>query len=134
MERVDIAMVSHYLLFDRNCAQAVEVYKEALDATVLEMQKYGDMPPDPNFPITEADRELVLHARLQLSDGEIMCADSSGSLTAGDNMYVSIMTRDEAAVRRAWDVLKEGGDVDMELAPSFFALLHGSLQDRFGTR
>lgn len=38
----------------------------------------------------------------------------------------------EAAVRKAWDVLKEGGEVYMELAPSFFAKAHGSLRDKYG--
>jgi PhnB protein len=47
-------------------------------------------------------------------------------------MYVTITTGDEAMVLRAWDALKEGGEVYMALQPSFFAKLHGSLRDQFG--
>lgn len=47
-------------------------------------------------------------------------------------MYVSITTKDAGFIQRAWDVLKQDGKVYMELAPSFFADLHGSLQDKFG--
>lgn len=125
-------MVGHYLLFNRNCAQAAAVYEKAFDAKVLEMQKYGDMPPNPQFPVPESDKELVLHSRLLIDGMELMCADSPQRSAGCDNMYVSITTKDEAYVRRAWDVLKEGGEVYMDLAPSFFATLHGSLQDRFG--
>lgn len=125
-------MFSHYLMFNRSCAEALEVYAKAFDAKITEMQKYGDMPPNPNFPIADNDRNLVLHARLQWEGSELMCADSSERSQAGDNMYISITTQDAALVQRAWDILKQDGEIFMDLAPSFFALLHGSLQDRFG--
>lgn len=124
-------MISHYLMFNRNCAEAMAVYAAAFDGKVLEVSKYGDMPPDPSFPVSEADRDLVLNARLEIDGMEIMCADST-RVSSGDNMYVSITTQDRALVQQAWDILKQDGEVYMELAPSFFAVLHGSLRDRFG--
>lgn len=125
-------MIGHYLMFNRNCAEAIQIYAEALGGKIAEMQKYGNMPPNPAFPIAESDKNLVLHARLQLDGMEIMCADSSGTSNAGTNMYVSVTTQDAALVQRAWDTLAEGGEIYMQLAPSFFATLHGSLRDRFG--
>ncbi len=125
-------MLGHYLMFNGCCADALQTYEKAFDAKITEMQTYGDMPPNPAFPIAEADQKLVLHARLQLDGTELMCADSKDRSTAGDNMYVSITTPDAAAVQKAWDTLAEGGQVYMELAPSFFASLHGSLRDRYG--
>jgi PhnB protein len=47
-------------------------------------------------------------------------------------MYVSITIKDAAFVQKAWDILKQNGEIYMELAPSFFAALHGSLRDKFG--
>jgi len=47
-------------------------------------------------------------------------------------MYISLSTKDEAMVRKAWDTLKLGGEIYMELTPTFFAAVHGSLRDRFG--
>ena len=91
-----------------------------------------DMPPNPAYPIADQDKSLVLHARISIEGAELMCADSSKASTGGDNMYVSVTTKDEAAVRKAWDILSHGGEVYMELTPSFFAKLHGSLKDRFG--
>lgn len=125
-------MLGHYLLFNRNCGEAIKVYEKALDAKVAEIRKYGDMPPNPNLPIPDEDKGLVLHARLNIGGTEIMCADSSGESVSGTNMYVSITTEDAELVQRAWDVLKQDGKIYMELAPSFFAVLHGSLQDKFG--
>jgi PhnB protein len=125
-------MLGQYLMFNRDCAEALELYARAFDARVTEKQAYGDMPPNPAFPIAEADKGLVLHARLAFDGAELLCADSFERLQAGDNMYVSYTSKDMAAVQKAWDVLKDGGEVYMELAPSFFAAAHGSLQDRFG--
>ncbi len=125
-------MLGHYLMFNRNCEEALKTYEKAFGTTISEMQKYSDMPPNPAFPIADQDKNLVLHSRINIEGAELMCADSSEACTSGDNMYVSITTKDEAAVKKAWDILSQGGEVYMELTPSFFAKLHGSLQDRFG--
>ncbi len=125
-------MIGHYLMFNRNCKEALAVYVEAFGGEITEMRWYGDMPPNPAFPIAEADKNLVLNARLRIDGMEIMAADSSERSESGTNMYVTITTKDEALVQKVWDVLKVDGEVYMELAPSFFATLHGSLCDRFG--
>ena len=125
-------MIGHYLMFNRNCAEALEVYAKAFGAQIKEMQTYGDMPPNPAFPIAEGDKGLVLHAKLNINGAELMCADAGGRSESGTNMYVTVTTPDAAFVQAAWNILKDGGNIYMELAPSFFAKLHGSLRDRFG--
>lgn len=125
-------MLGHYLMFNGNCTEALETYKQALNAEVGEIRRYGDMPKNAAFPVSDDRENLVLHARLKIDGGEIMCADASELSGAGSNMYVSVTTPDSAYVRKAWDALKEGGEIYMELAPSFFAELHGSLKDRYG--
>ena len=102
-------MLGHYLMFNRNCMEALKIYEEALNAEILEIQKYGDMPSNPAFPIADTDKNLILHARLRLDDTEVMCADSAERNTSGDNMYLSITTKDAALVQKAWDVLAPGG-------------------------
>lgn len=125
-------MISHFLMFNGNCAEALDVYANALGAQIVERQTYGDMPPDPSSPVTDEIKDLVMYAALAIGDETIMCADASEHLKLSDNMYVSIMTPDGALIRKAWDILKEGGEVYMDLQPTFFAEVHGSLQDKFG--
>lgn len=125
-------MLGHYLMYNRNCAEALDIYSRAFDAEIVEKQTYGDMPPNPAFPISEEDKGLVLHARIAIDNMELQCADASGSIEMGSNMYVSFTTADADKVKKAWDILKENGHIYMELAPSFFAVLHGSLKDKFG--
>jgi len=119
-------------MFNGNCTGALEFYKEALAAKVIEVQRYGDMPSSPDFNVPDDKKNLILHARFSIDGGEVMCADAHERHIPGSNMYVSITSTDEAYVQKAWDLLKKGGEVYMELAPSFFALAHGSLRDKFG--
>lgn len=125
-------MLGFYLMFNRNCAEAIETYKDALDAELVKVRRYSDLPPDPKFPIAEGDKDLILHAQLRVNGMDMMCADSFKRSTPGENMYVAVTTKDAAFVQKAWDVLKQDGEVYMELAPSFFASLHGSLRDKYG--
>ncbi len=125
-------MLGHYLMFNRNCEEALKTYESAFDARVEEIQTYGSMPPNPNFVIPDSDKHLVLHARLKVCDTELMCADSAQHATLGDNMYITVNTQDEALVKKAWAVLAREGQVLLELSPSFFSRLHGSLKDKFG--
>ncbi|MFV0464693.1 MAG: VOC family protein [Lachnospiraceae bacterium] len=125
-------MLGHYLLFNRTCAEALSFYEKVFDTKIVEMGKYGDMPANPAFPISEEDKGLVLHSRIVIDGTELMCADASNGSTSSDNMYVSLMTQDAELVQKAWDRLKEGGHIYLDLSPSFFAVLHGSLQDKFG--
>ena len=124
-------MTGHYLMFNRNCAEAFELYSKAYNAEVSEIQKYGDMPPNPAFPIADSDKNLVLHARMVIDGTEIMGADSRRG-QSGDNMYITVTSKDKAYVEKAWDLLKQDGQIYMELTQTFFAALHGSLKDRFG--
>ncbi|MDR0639362.1 MAG: hypothetical protein LBG27_10780 [Spirochaetaceae bacterium] len=55
-------MIGHYLMFNRNCMEALETYAKAFNAKIGEARRYGDMPPAPAFPIAESDKGLVLHA------------------------------------------------------------------------
>jgi PhnB protein len=124
-------MTEHYLMFNRTCGAALKTYEEAFNAKITEVQRYKDMPPNPNFPVAPENAEMVLHARMELDGSMIMCADSPG-VTSGNNMYISITTENEDYVKKAWQVLVQEGKVNLELTPSFFAKLHGSLCDQYG--
>jgi PhnB protein len=125
-------MLGHYLMFNRNCEEALEAYEKAFNTKVITMQKYKDMPTDPSFPVAESDLNLVLHSRLVIDGTEIMCADSGQAPASGNNMYITLTSGNEEMIKQAWAILKDGGKIYLELNPSFFAKLHGHLQDKFG--
>ncbi|SHJ97175.1 PhnB protein [Anaerocolumna jejuensis DSM 15929] len=125
-------MLGHYLMFNRNCEEALNIYEKAFGTKVTGLQKYKDMPQNPAFPVAEEDLNLVLHSRLVIDGTEIMCADSGQALTFGNNMYITLTSGNAEMIQQAWYTLKDGGKIYLELSPTFFAKLHGHLQDRFG--
>ncbi|RDI39110.1 VOC family protein [Falsibacillus pallidus] len=126
-------MIKPYLMFDRSCEEAFKLYEEAFGGEIIEFQKYGDMPPNPNFPVAEEDKSLVLHAQLKLAEnGYIMGSDSQREQTSGDNFAISVELNSEEKALHAWNLLKEEGHVHMDLQATFFAKLHGSVKDKYG--
>ncbi|MFT4104170.1 MAG: VOC family protein [Lacrimispora sp.] len=126
-------MIKPYIFFNGNCEEAFQLYANAFDGEIIHMQKYGEMPPNLDFPISEEEKNFVLHAQVSLKEaGVLMGADVARPLEVGTNINFSLEMTSEEAAKKAWDLLKEGGQVLMELEPSFFAKLHGSLQDKYG--
>lgn len=126
-------MIKPYLMFNRECEEAFKLYQEAFDGELLAMQKYGDMPPNPEFRIDERDKDLVLHAHLKLTEnGYIMGSDGSRDFKEGQKVCISVELNYEDPAIKAWNILKEGGNIVMDLQPTFFSKLHGSVMDKFG--
>jgi len=126
-------MIGNYLMFNNNCGEALALYEQALGAKILHKQTYGDMPPNPDFPVSESDKHLVLNAQFEIA-GTVLMASDVGPLSAntGSNMYITVTTDDKEFILNAWSLLKNNGEVVNELAPTFFDELHGSLRDQFG--
>jgi PhnB protein len=61
-----------------------------------------------------------------------MGADGKRTLPDSEKVYISVMLDSEEQAKKAWNMLKDGGTVFMELQPAFFAKLHGSLKDKYG--
>jgi uncharacterized glyoxalase superfamily protein PhnB len=72
-------------------------------------------PPNPNFPIGDGQKNLVLHALFKMDGAEITLADSIESIAPGDNMFVSLTLEDPQFVQTAWVILKENGEVLLDL-------------------
>ena len=126
-------MIKPYLMFERECADAFALYQKAFDGEIIAMQKYGDMPPNPEFPVAESDKELLLHAELKLTEtGYIMGSDGKKSYSDSEKVCISVEIDSEERAKHAWNALKEAGTVVMELQPTFFSKLHGSVKDKYG--
>jgi PhnB protein len=126
-------MIAPYLMFNRQCDEAFKMYQEAFDGEMVSIQKYGDMPSNPEFPVADNDKDLVLHAQLKLTEaGFIYGSDGGRDFGNGSKVSISVELDSEERAQKAWEALKEGGSVYMDLQPTFFSKLHGSVQDKYG--
>lgn len=123
-----------YFVFNGNCREAVEYYAKVFKTEEPNIMSFGDAPPDPNYPIPEEAKHLVMHANLEIAGSKVMFSDTwpGTPFTVGNNITVAVVTKDETLIRSAFEGLKEGGKVNMELQETFWSKCYGQVVDKFG--
>lgn len=126
--------VDIYLTFNGNCREAVEFYAKVFNAGEPQIMTFGDGPQNPEYPLPEEAKDLVMHARLTLSGSNVMFSDNfpGNPFTAGNNITLAVVSRDIDEVRSAYEGLKEGGTVELELQETFWSKCYGKVTDKFG--
>ena len=127
--------ITPYLNFNGNCAEAIGLYEKAFGVKANVM-KYKDAPPTAEEYQLSADTEnLVMHACLTNNkDYTVFLADMPPTMptTFGNGMAISIELDSKEKVKSAFETLKEGGKVTMELQETFWSKYFGSVEDKFG--
>lgn len=126
--------IKPYLMFNGNCAEAIDLYERAFGFKARVM-RYSDAPPSEGYQPAPGTENFVMHACLtDRNDYTVFLADMppDNPSTFGNGMSVSMELDSEDAVKSAFDILKEGGKVTMELQQTFWSKCYGSLEDRFG--
>ena len=123
-----------FINFNGNCREAVEFYAKVFRTEIGHLMTYGESPPDPNFPICEADRDRIMYAGIPVGGMVLMFMDASAAhpTTVGDNITPTISTDNKNEVTRLFTELSEGGEVVMELQQTFFSEWYGMVKDKFG--
>ena len=122
--------VKPYISFAGNCREAIDFYKNALGATELFSQKWGETPHTvPGY------EDKIMHATLQVGDTHIMMCDApEGGAKADSNISLAIGLNDKEKARTFFDSLSDGGEVTMPLDETFWADAFGMCTDKFGIK
>ena len=122
--------ITPYLIMDGNANQAVEFYKQALEAEVLNLVTYGEMPegpPDKNL------KEHVAHAHLKMGEGELMFSDSPGlPVQKGNQVTICVTAKNVERAKQVFNALKQGGNVNAPFEKTSFSPAFGNVTDKFG--
>lgn len=126
--------IEAYLNFNGNCREAVEYYAEVFGTEKPRMMTFGDAPPNPDHPIPEEAKNLVMHAQLIITDSKVMFSDVFPGMpfVQGNNISLSVISKDIDEVQAIFHKLKEGGTIHMELQETFWSKCYGNLTDKFG--
>ena len=134
-----MARVSTYLNFPRSTEEAFNFYKQVFGTEFIgEIARMGSVPPQAGQPpLSEADRNLVMHVALPILGGYvIMGTDAPESMgftvTPGNNMYINLEPDTREETKKLFDGLSEGGKVEMNLQEMFWGDYFGSCSDKFG--
>ena len=123
-----------FINFNGNCREAAEFYAKIFKSEVGNLMTYGDAPPDPNYTLTEADRDRICYADIPIGGMTVMLMDmpSGSPFTVGDNINPTVSMEDKDEATRIFNELKEGGKVFMEMQKTFYSEWYGMVKDKYG--
>ena len=123
-----------FINFNGNCRDAVEFYAKVFMSEVHNIMTYGDAPPNPNYTVSEADKDRIMYAGIPFGGMTVMFMDypSDSQMAIGDNIQPTISTDNKDEVTRLFNELKEDGEVCAELGQTFFSEWYGMVKDKFG--
>ena len=129
--------INPYLTFNGTCEEAFNFYKSVFGGEFPHISKFKDMPPNPDFPISETDKEKIMHISLPISkETVLMGSDSSESFgkatVEGNNFSISINTDSVDEATRIYNELSKGGKIKMPLEKTFWGAYFGMFIDKFG--
>lgn len=125
--------VTPYIMLNGNTKEAIQFYENALDAQVLTINTYGEVPDLPS----ENQKELIAHAELRIGDSKLMLCDSlqdpSTPPAERNNLgTICISTNDVEKSKRFFEALEHEGTIMMPFQQTSFSAAFGSLTDKFG--
>ena len=124
--------VQPYLFFEGRCEEAIEFYRGALGAEVTALMRFKDNP-DPQNACAPVDSDKVMHASFRVGETTVMASDGmAGGNPTFQGFSLSVSAPDETAAERMFNVLADGGQVQMPLSQTFFSPRFGMVADRFG--
>ena len=121
--------VNPYIAFKGNCRQAIEFYRNALDAQVLFTQTVGESPMSDMGP-----PDNIMHCTIKVGDSNIMMCDDPrpGAPAGGGNISLAIGLNDSVRAKQLFGNLAQDGKVMMPLAKTYWAEAFGVVTDKFG--
>jgi len=128
-----------YLDFDGIAEQVIEFYSEALNANEVKKVQFGDIPQDPNYPLPENERNMIMESSIEFAGGKIMMSDIlpsmkvvTGELVKGNNVMISLVIDDKQKLEEYFNHLSVDGNIIMPLSNTPWSSCFGMLVDKFG--
>ncbi len=123
-----------YMNFNGNCREAVEFYTDAFGTEKPQIMTFGDAPPNPEYPLPEEAKHLIMHTFLIINGSKVMFSDvfPGSPFIVGNNISLTLVSKNQDDIIAYFNKLKIGGHVSMELQETFWSKCYGSLKDKFG--
>ncbi|MGM0242183.1 PhnB protein [Enterococcus sp. AZ107] len=129
-------MLELYINFKGEAKEAIAFYEDVFDTKCQNLMTFGEAPEDPEHPINDEMKDLVMNASIIIEGTYVMISDVPDmfgfEVTEGNNLSLVVSTDDDEKIDRLFKRLSEGGTVTMPLFETFWSKKYGSLKDQFG--
>ena len=123
-----------YINLTGNAEEAMNFYKDVFGGTI-EIMRWSEMPPDPKIPLDDAWRSKVMHGTLSIRDDvTVFLSDSlmEADSPFNNNVFIHVVFDSEAELRKSFEALSAGGQVNMPVQETFWGSVYGDLRDKYG--
>ena len=131
-----MATTNTYLNFKGNCEEAFNFYKSVFGGEFNYVGKFGEMPPQEGYTMSEEDANKIMHISLPIGTSILMGSDTGGewapTFIQGNNFSISIGAESKAEADKLYDGLSAGGKATMPMAETFWGDYFGMFEDKFG--
>lgn len=117
-----------YLSFNGDCADAFRFYEKCFRVEPSLMFTFGASPMAEDFA---AMHDKIMHATLKVGD-QVLNGSDSIPYEKPQGITVAVSLTDIAEAERIFQELSDGGNVQMPLQETFWALRFGQFTDRYG--
>lgn len=126
--------LSIYLFFPGNCAAAFDFYRSVFGGDFMVTSTYAEGPPD--MGVAEEDLDKIMHISFPIGESVLMGSDSvascGGVQPVGGSFSISYSPASKEEADTLFGQLFEGGEIQMEMAETFWGSYFGSGKDKFG--
>lgn len=132
-----MANINPYIHFNGNCEEAFILYKAAFGGAFLKLVRYKEFPASPDFPITESEANNIFQIALPIGKNNVLMGNDTPQFMGTHNVnetrskiHVAADSKEEAA--HLFNILSEGGEVEMPFDESMPGSFFGMFRDKFG--
>ncbi|AVI51117.1 VOC family protein [Pukyongia salina] len=132
-----MATINSYITFNGNCEEAFNLYRSVFGGEFATISKFRDMPDDPKYPVSEEDKDKIMHVSLPISQETVLMGSDTGAewgkqFKQGNNFSISINANSREEADTFFKALSQDGEVVMPMSDTFWESYFGMLTDRFG--
>src|SRR5687768_17063659 len=131
-----MAGVNPYLTFLGNCEEAFSFYKSIFGGEFTYVGRFSEMPADEKYPMSEEDKNKIMHISLPLDNGSMLMGSDTGGewgsqTVIGNNISLSINAKSKEEADELYGKLSAGGKPTMPMNATFWGDYFGMCTDKF---
>ncbi len=127
-------MINAVIEFDGCAAEAIALYEKAFGATRVQAMYYRDAPDGSGLNVTERNKDWIMHSDLEICGSMLNIHDAEDGRSTGGIRILNVFFDKEEDLKSAYEVLKENGQVIIEMGGQFFNPMYCAVLDKFGVR
>ena len=123
------------LAFNRQCEEAIELYKKAFGAELTYLGRYSEADPQDRPPVYDAEKDanMIFHAQMKLgSQNILLCDNLDDSLPGGGMTHPVALFKTTDEVKAAYEILADGATNITPPTKTTYCKCCASLTDKFG--